>query len=141
MLRGGPLYGTSGQGPLLAGNLSVLTTLLGTPWDVDYSGAVLVVEEVGESPFRVERSLKHLALAGKFDSLAALVFGRFSRCEAAHGPAVDEVIERFAQFCPAKFPVVSGLPVGHWGENQPLPLGCAAEVVNDCFRLLESPVA
>ena len=131
-----------GEGPILAGNLSMFTALLGTPYDADYRGAVLVLEDVGEAPFHVHRALTQLKLAGKLDSLAALVFGRFSRCEAKHGPTVDEVITTsvHAMFAGSTYPLVRGLEFGHWGENQPLPLGCRARVRGNQFSLLESPV-
>jgi muramoyltetrapeptide carboxypeptidase len=71
-----------GSGRIIASNLTILTSLLGTKWEVDTTGAVLVLEEVGSRPFQVHRSLLQLQLAGKLDGLAALVFGRFSRCQS-----------------------------------------------------------
>lgn len=111
------------EGRLLCGNLSVLTSLLGTPWDVDYRDAVLVLEEVGEAPYRIHRSLLQLKHAGKLEKLAGLVFGRFSRCEAAHGPTADEVILSLLGdiLHESSYPVYTGLEVGHWGLNLPLP--------------------
>jgi muramoyltetrapeptide carboxypeptidase len=131
-----------GEGTIMAGNLSMLTTLLGTPWDFDYRGVVLVLEEVGEAPFRVHRMLTQLKYAGKLDNLSALVFGRFARCTADHGPGVTEVIKDFVSdiLAGSKYPVLTGFEFGHWGESQPVPLGCKALVRDGIFTLLESPI-
>ncbi len=132
----------SARGPVLAGNLTMLLSLLGTPWDIDYQGAILIVEDVGESPFRVHRAFTQLKLAGKLNRLAGLVFGRFAKCESAHGPSIDDVM---AMICgdilgAASFPVLKGLDVGHWGKNMPLPIGCTAQIDGDTFSLVESPI-
>ena len=142
-LAGDILRDGSGQGRIIAGNLTVLTSLLGTPWDIDYDGAVLMLEEVGEAPFRIHRMLMQLKFGGKLNNLAALVFGRFSRCTAKHGPAVDEVIRRAVSdiLDGPRYPVLAGLPFGHWGENVPLPVGCLAKVEGGKFETLESPIA
>ena len=133
----------SARGPLLAGNLSMLLTVLGTPWDIDYSGAILVIEDVGEAPYRIHRALTQLKLAGKLERLSGVVFGRFSKCEAKSGPSVDEVMEMAVRdiFPNSPFPVVRGLEAGHWGKNIPLPMGCLAEISGNTFRTLESPIS
>lgn len=130
----------SGEGPVIAGNLTMLTCILGTPWDIDYQDAVLVLEDVGEAPFQVHRSLLQLALAGKLDSLQGLVLGRFSRCEPAHGPTVEEVVTMAIEsfLSSTSYPIVRGLPFGHWGENHALPLGCTVRIVDGEFKIRDS---
>jgi muramoyltetrapeptide carboxypeptidase len=131
-----------GEGPIIAGNLSVLVSLLGTPWDVDYAGAVLVLEEVGEPPYKLHRMFLQLAQAGKLDSLSALCLGRFHNCTGKHGPGTDDVFAMLVKdiLKTTKYPVIKGLPIGHYGENQPLPVGCRAVVENDTLTVLESPL-
>ena len=130
------------QGRILAGNLTVLLGLLGTPWDVDYREKILVIEEIAEAPYRIHRMLLQLQLAGKFDNLSGLVFGNFARCVSDNGPTVEEVIE----FCVAdmlpktEYPVLCGFPSGHKGINFPLPIGAMAEISQSSLRLLESPL-
>ena len=133
----------SGRGPLIASNLTMLLSLLGTPWDIDYQGAVLVVEDVGEPPFRVHRAFTQLKLAGKLSRLAGLVFGRFAKCETAHGPTIDDVMKMVAEDIAGStsYPILKGLEAGHWGKNFPLPLGCMVEIDGDKFALAESPLA
>ncbi len=129
-------------GTILAGNLTMLCTLLGTPWDVSYDGCVLVLEDVNEAAYRIHRALTQLRLAGKLNKLAAVVFGRFSEERASPGPSVSEVIRQSVDdiFAGTRFPVLSGLPFGHNGKNISLPVGCRAEVREGTFRILESPI-
>lgn len=142
-LNGECLRSGTGEGPIIAGNLSVLSSLLGTPWDVDYSGSILVIEEVKEPPYKLHRMFLQLTQAGKLDNLAALCFGRFYDCTAKNGPSTDDVFKMVLtdMIQDTKYPVIKGLPVGHYGENQPLPLGCRAVVDSDTLTLLESPLA
>ncbi|MFN8389763.1 MAG: LD-carboxypeptidase [Bdellovibrionota bacterium] len=130
------------RGALFAGNLTMLLTLLGTPWDVDYTDRILVVEDVGESPYRIHRAFVQLKLAGKLDRLRGLVFGRFAKCEAKHGPGIDDVFQMVAKelLNGTTYPIVKGLEAGHWGKNIPLPLGIEAEIDGETFRVLNSPI-
>lgn len=134
--------GHSKEGMLIAGNLSTLIHLLGTKFDIDYSNCILVLEDVGEPPYKIKRMLNHLLLCGKFDKLRGLCFGRFSKCISKHGPDVASVISRFIKENLARFdfPVLLDLPIGHWGKNMPLPIGCNALIKNDLLCILESPI-
>lgn len=132
----------SASGTIAAANLTALMTLLGTPWEPELKGCILFLEDVGEAPFRVQRALQQLLLAGKLDSLAALVFGRFDRCQAPSGPSVDDVFDYFVSkmLANTSYPVLKNFPFGHNGLNIPLPLGCRAAVESDLVTLLESPL-
>lgn len=123
-----PLFGTGGigttsvQGPLLGGNLSVMTRLLGTPFFPDMSGAVLLIEDVGERPYRLDRMLTHLTLAGVLDKVAGFALGDFTECveKGADYSALDVVLEVLST---TKKPIVYGLPIGHGATNQPVVHG------------------
>lgn len=130
------------EGPILAGNLTMLITLLGTPWDVQYDGAVLVIEDVGEAPYRIHRAMTQLRLAGKLRVLSGLVFGRFARCSAAQGPSVEEVFEMVVRdmLDGADYPVFAGLESGHYGKNIPLSIGCPARMEEGIFKCCSSPL-
>ena len=130
------------EGPILAGNLTMLVTLLGTPWDVSYEGALLVIEDVGEAPYRIHRAMTQLRLAGKLRVLSGLVFGRFARCSAAQGPSVEEVFEMVVRdmLDGAEYPVFAGLESGHYGKNIPLSIGCMARMEEGIFKCSESPL-
>ena len=119
------------RGVLVGGNLSVLCSTLGTPWEVNTTGRILFLEDRGERPYRVDRMLVHMRQAGKFDALAGLVFGDIisGREGAGHespDSAMFEVLR--ANTCDLSVPVLCGLPVGHGSENLALPVGLEAEL-------------
>ncbi|WP_103021070.1 S66 peptidase family protein [Salinibacter altiplanensis] len=112
------------SGPLLGGNLTVLTRLLGTPFVPDFEGAVLVLEEVAEAPYRVDRMLTHLQQAGVMDAVAGVVLGSFTTGSLdSHTPtlSLSEVFQDHLGDRP--YPVVSGLSYGHHLPRCSLPLG------------------
>jgi muramoyltetrapeptide carboxypeptidase len=129
------------QAPMMGGCLSVLVTTLGTPYEIDTSGKLLFLEDIGEKPYRIERMLTHLKMAGKLDGPAGVVFGDFTQCEGEGSRGVREIL--FELFRDAPYPVVMGLAAGHGEENLILPFGVkmALEGTAGTLSLLESPVA
>jgi muramoyltetrapeptide carboxypeptidase len=119
------------RAPIVGGNLSLLCSTLGTPWEVDTGGRILLLEERGEKPYRVDRMLVQLRQAGKFSSIAGLLFGEFRGGEASEQDgrdkeAMDEVLDGNTK--DLGVPVACGLPIGHGKHNVPLPLGVLAEI-------------
>lgn len=109
-------------GRLAGGCLSSLVALLGTPYAVETAGRVLLLEDVAERPYRIDRMLTHLRLAGKLDRVAAVVLGSFADCDGKEdGDVAAAVFREF--FASAPYPVVAGFPAGHLSENLPLALG------------------
>jgi muramoyltetrapeptide carboxypeptidase len=126
-LQGTPLSGGVVEGPLLGGNLSLFTRLLGTRHLPPLDGAILLIEDVGERPYRLDRMWTHLALAGVFERVRGLALGEFTGCEepdADYGSA-DVLAALVAE---TGLPCVGGLPVGHGAVNAPVPLGCRARL-------------
>lgn len=127
-------------GVLLGGCLSLVASLLGTPWQLDLDGAVLLLEDVDEAPYAVDRLLTSLLAAGALDGVAAVVLGTFTACHARGpnpSPPVDEVLhERLATL---GVPVLAGLPVGHGRDVLTLPLGVRATVDADAGHLEVAP--
>ena len=128
----GPLEGRGvrpgqARGPLVVTNLTVATHLVGTPWFPDLRGAILVLEDVGEAPYRVDRMLTQWRSAGLLQDLAGVACGRFSWAMDDILPGdftMEEIlVERLGDL---GIPLVLGLPVGHGGPNQALPLGSSA---------------
>jgi muramoyltetrapeptide carboxypeptidase len=134
------------RGRLAGGCLSVLVTLLGTPWAPDLDGAVVFLEDVHEWPYRLDRLLTQLRQSGSLDRVAGVVFGTMEACRSLDGVcAVDVVRDAFAD---APYPVALGLPAGHTVvetdvENLALPFGVQVELDADAGRLvaLEPAVA
>lgn len=116
-------------GPLVVSNLTVATSLIGTPWFPRLSGCVLVLEDVGEEPYRVDRMLTQWRTSGVLQGIAAVGLGRFRWKQDDILPgdlSMEEVLrDRFGDL---GVPVVGELPVGHGRPNLALPLGRLARL-------------
>lgn len=124
-LSGQALAPGQAVGPLLGGNLTTLCSLVGTPWLPDLSGAVLIIEDTGEAPYRLDRLLTQLALSGALERVAGVAVGRLSEQES-DPPGLAEALAR--RLAGLGKPVVMNLPFGHGAANRPLPLGATAEI-------------
>jgi muramoyltetrapeptide carboxypeptidase len=114
--RLGSLFRGSGCGPLVGGNLSMLEQLVGTGFMPDLSGAVLLLEDVGEPPYRIDRMLVHLRSAGVLDGLSGIVLGDFTRCaDRRRKVGLKEVF--LDNFSLLRIPVASRFPAGHGRRN------------------------
>ena len=142
-----PLQGTvwnpgQAEGPCLAGNLTVATHLLGTPHLPDLSGAILLFEDIGEAPYRIDRMLSHWRLSGALQQIAGLGFGSFSDCEGDEDDARDPqhsfglqavLQERCGDL---GIPVIAELPFGHRCGNAAIPVGRRARLDGERGQLL-----
>lgn len=132
--------GGDAEGRLFGGNLTLIAALLGTNELPDLRGTILAVEEVNERPYRVDRLLTQLSLAGVFDEIQALVFGDFLGGEpGADGTTMADVLEEFLDRHP-RLPCLSGLPFGHGERNEPLPLGARVRIEGRALEFLEEVV-
>ncbi|MCK5795739.1 MAG: LD-carboxypeptidase [Deltaproteobacteria bacterium] len=126
------------QGLLTGGNLSVLAALCGTRESPRFAGAVVLLEDVNESPYRLDRALTQLLAAGAFRDVAGIALGDFTRCHAAQGTppvlttAQEVLVERLA---PLGVPMVAGMPVGHGSRNAALVLGVEVALDADAGTL------
>ena len=123
-------------GVLQGGCLSILQTLVGTPWEPDLRGRILFWEDWGEEPYRVDRMLNHLRSAGLLREIAGMVVGRPGRLPARGGrpPVVGEDVLRGHQGA-LGVPVVVGLPAGHTARKVTLSLGVPALLDTGAGRL------
>ncbi|MEB3200045.1 MAG: LD-carboxypeptidase [Synechococcaceae cyanobacterium] len=137
LLRGVPVAPLQGEGwaggttsgPLVVTNLTVATHLIGTRWLPSLRGAVLVLEDTGEAPYRIDRLLTHWRSAGLLSGLAGLGLGRFSWTPDDVLPgdlSMHEVLRE--RVLDLGIPVVADLPVGHGRPNMALPLGRLARL-------------
>lgn len=136
--QGDPGRDGVGEGRLVGGNLSLVAGSLGTPWEIETRGAILLVEEVHEEPYRVDRLLGQLAAAGKLAGLAGVGVGALVDCVptarpidpelhgAANGPSARSALAEWLD--PLGIPQVFGLPFGHQSPNQAWPLGVRARL-------------
>jgi muramoyltetrapeptide carboxypeptidase len=132
------------RGRLLGGNLTVLTSILGSPYVPDWDDAILFTEDVHEEPYRIDRMLTQLKLAGVLNRLKGFVFGSCSECEPGEGSygalTLDEIF--IDHIKPLGIPAWQGAMIGHQQPQWTLPEGIPVEIDADAatIRLLESPV-
>ncbi|WP_449427608.1 muramoyltetrapeptide carboxypeptidase [Rhodanobacter umsongensis] len=122
------------EGPLWGGNLAMLCSLLGTPYfpGIDgrgIDGGILFVEDVGESPYRIERLLYQLHLSGVLDRQRALLLGDFSACRPSTYDNGYDLAAGFTQISRlTRVPVIANLPFGHEPDKFTLPFGVPARL-------------
>jgi len=129
------LVGGKARGRLIGGNLTLLSGLLGTPYQPDFAGKILFIEDVGESPYRVDRMLTHLWLAGVFDACAGVALGKFTDAKPGGGRSrsLEEIFRE--RFEPLGKPAVRGLMIGHIDDIATIPVGAEAELDADSGKL------
>ena len=112
------------QAPLTGGNLSILYSLLGTPFDIDTEGKILFIEDIGEYLYHIDRMMHSLKLAGKLQKLKGLVVGQFTDVRdnpEPFGKNVEEIISHAV--AGYEYPVCFGFQAGHEKTNHPMILG------------------
>ncbi|RIK45995.1 MAG: LD-carboxypeptidase [Chloroflexi bacterium] len=122
------------EGPLLGGCTTLLLASLGTPWEVDFRGAIVFFEDIGEEPYRMDNYLTQFGLAGKWDGIAGVIVGEHVDCGPRQfrpsyptsGFSIEEVFVQ--HFEPLGVPVMVGLPCGHGRHLATLPLGARARL-------------
>jgi muramoyltetrapeptide carboxypeptidase len=126
VLQGIGRGGGCAEGRLIGGNLVLVTASLGTRWELNARGAILLIEEVGEYPYRIDRMLQQLRGAGKLEHLVGVGVGDLSSCvdERFPEPSAEQVIEEIV--APLGVPLVIGLPIGHLKANRTWPVGARA---------------
>lgn len=134
-----PLRRGAAEGILVGGCLSVLTSLLGTPYEPDFRGVLLFLEDTREPAYRLDRMLTQWTQSGRLRRIAGIVVGKISPVRHE----TEEDLHRVFAAAGARLsvPVWYGFPAGHEGPNWPLPFGVRARVdARGGLHLLESPV-
>lgn len=137
-LAGETMAAGSAEGIVLGGCLTLVESMLGTPWKLDTSGAILLLEDVGMKPFQVDRSLLHLRQAGKFAGIRGVILGDFPGCEppGGRGVTVRDVCAR--NFGEMGIPVVWKAAIGHTARPMlTVPLGVQARLHAESETRLE----
>lgn len=143
-LSGQILVPGEAEGKILGGCLSILQTSLGTPWELDTDGAILLLEDTHIKPYQVDRALMHLKQAGKLNNVRGVILGEFPGSEPpiSNSPTVREVCQRILGSL--GIPVVFGAPVGHTKRPMlTIPLGIRARLRTEgegALEFLESAV-
>ncbi len=138
---GRTIHGGTAQGRLLGGNLTIISTLMGTGWLPDFKGAILFAEDTNEAEYRIDRMLQQLRLAGVLGEVAGVVFGQCTGCRTQEpdyrGFTLDQVIDQY--LAPLGIPAFTGGDIGHISNQLSLPSGARVELDADArtIRLLE----
>ncbi|MFT4888468.1 MAG: muramoyltetrapeptide carboxypeptidase [Pseudohongiellaceae bacterium] len=128
------------EGHLIGGNLSLMVTLLGTPYEPNFEGAILFLEDVSEPPYSVDRMLTHLWMAGKLEQVAGIVLGKFSDDGYDSNTfSMEEVLRD--RFEPLGIPALRGAMIGHIEDKTVVPLGIRARLDADAGSLTLLEVA
>ncbi len=138
LLQGESLHNGSAEGTLLGGAMTLLEATIGTPWELDTDGAILVLEDRAMKPYQIDRVLMHLKHSGKLSKIRGIVLGDFPECEppVTGSPSVRDVCVRV--LAPLGVPIIFGAPVGH--TTRPMltfPLGVRARLVAEGQGQLE----
>jgi muramoyltetrapeptide carboxypeptidase len=123
-------------GRLVGGNLSLVSDLMGTPYELDLDGNILFLEEIAEEPYRIDRMLTQLALSGQLGRCAGVALGRFRKCEARRRGGTFQVSLSLEQVLrnvlePLGIPTVYGLSIGHISKKLTVPIGALATLDAD----------
>ena len=131
------------EGVLIGGNLTILTTGLGTMYQAAAENVILFVEDIGERTYKIDRMLTHLSRAGILERINGFVFGKCTDCSAGSDPTFtfQQVLNQHLK--PLDIPVIMNADIGHEEDNFTLPQGVKAVLDTDrgSIKLLEKPVA
>jgi muramoyltetrapeptide carboxypeptidase len=117
----------SAEGILMGGNLTTLCHLISTPFEPDFSGAILFLEDIGEATYRIDRMVTQMRMAGIFSEIAGLVLGRFLDC--GRTDLIHQIVD--IALAGLDIPVLGGVPAGHGHPNRVLPMGVRAHLDTD----------
>ena len=131
------------EGQLVGGNLTLIAGTIGTSWQLDTTGRIIFIEDVGERTYCLDRMLTQMRLAGMFERCAGVVFGDFADCPVEYpefGCTLEEIIRDVV--APSGKPIMTGLRCGHCTPKLTLPLGakCRLDATARTLTVLESTV-
>lgn len=129
------------SGRIIGGNLSLVCSLMGTKYEVNFKDKILFIEDIGEEPYRIDRMLQQLKLSGVLNKLKGVVLGQFTDCEAKEPDkslSIDEVIKSF--FAGINIPVYYNFPVGHDKSKITVPIGTKIKIQNNTLCFMEEGV-
>lgn len=131
------------KGRLIGGNLTILTTAIGTDYQPDLTDSILFVEDIAEPPYKIDRMLTHLKRSNMLDKLSGFIFGQCTNCAEPRGAnfTIEEVLNDHIK--PLGIPAMIGKDIGHDPDNLTIPVGLQAELNSKTgtLKALETTVA
>lgn len=113
------------KGRLLGGNLSMICSAIGTPYEVNFKNSIILIEEIGENPYVIDRLLSQMIYANKFTGCNGIILGHFTDCslsDYSNSFTLDDIITQ--KLLPLGIPIIKDFPCGHSYPNLTLPIGC-----------------
>ena len=128
------------EGILIGGNLSILTSLIGTKYDIDWKNKIIFIEEINEAPYKIDRMLTQLYQAGKFNDVRGIILGKFSKCDSEDFDTKNEdsfslkevILEKIR---PLQIPAVYEFSFGHIKKQAIFPFGIKVQFDADKFQI------
>lgn len=139
-LKSFKLSKTTAKGHIVGGNLSLICSTMSTKYEIPFKNNILFIEEINESPYKIDRMLTHLYLSGKVNQCSGIILGQFTNCVDENKIKVEDVlIEKLNLF---KKPCIYNLCAGHGEPRLTIPIGAMAEIDtnNLTIRILEKVV-
>ena len=128
------------EAPIVGGCLTLVAASLGTPYEIETDGCIVLLEDLNEEPYMIDTHLNHLILAGKLDNAAGLVFGTDVNLKAQTIPeynesslSIEEILDEL--IAPLGIPAIANVPVGHGKTMATIPLGARARLDADAKTL------
>lgn len=117
------------EGKLVGGNLTIIASTMGTPYELDTKGKILFLEDVDESPYRIDRMLLHLKQCGKFKDAEGIILGSWTGCESKETKKSLSLMEIFEELItPENKPTIYNLACGHCMPTMSIPLGANVKI-------------
>lgn len=136
-----PIHSGNAKGKIFGGNLTMICSMFGTGYNINFDKKIIFIEDIDEEPYRIDRMLNQLRLAGVFKRAAGIIIGQFTNCDARDlklSLTLEEVFKNY--FCHLNIPVYCGLPAGHDISKATIPLGISVEIKDDKLIFLEECV-
>ncbi|HEY5561343.1 MAG TPA: LD-carboxypeptidase [Clostridiaceae bacterium] len=123
-------YGGEAKGKLIGGNLSLITSSIGTPYSLRFEDNILFIEDIDEAPYKIDRMLTHLLNCGALQACSGFIVGQFEKCELPHyerSLTLKEIFED--RLLSLKKPTILGLMTGHGYPKLTIPIGANIEII------------
>ncbi len=134
------------KGKLVGGNLAIVNSFIGTEFDIDFTGKIVFLEDVGEAPYKIDRMLTQLLLSGKLEKASGIILGKFSGCDIDNTEITKENSLSLSEVFNDRLghlniPIINDFSFGHVKDQAIFPVGIEAEIdssQNNGIKLLES---
>ncbi|HBN82701.1 MAG TPA: LD-carboxypeptidase [Clostridiales bacterium] len=121
------LYGGKAKGSIIGGNLSLVAGTIGTPYEIDTKGKLLLLEDIGEEPYRVDRMLMQLQMSGMLSDCNGIILGDWKNCDPEHPEKSLSLNEIFTDILlPLRKPIIHNVAAGHCKQKLTVPFGVEA---------------